>query len=102
MDPFLTNDFSRTLTLVSGPSIKSANMCLDEGTMALEIIDDKLCSSAVTKKTARKYSLCGCYLRAADIIKIPIRIRQLLHTLKLSHGRASLMRQIPSYWFYLS
>ena len=70
MDPFLTNDFSRTLTLVSGPSIKSANMCLDEGTMALEIIDDKLCSSAVTKKTARKYSLCGCYLRAADIIKI--------------------------------
>ena len=68
LDPFLTNDFSRTLTLVSGPSIKSANMCLDEGTMALEIIDDKLCSSAVTKKTARKYSLCGCYLRAADII----------------------------------
>ena len=70
LDPFLTNNFSRTLTLVSGPSIKSANMCLDEGTMALEIIDDKLCSSAVIKKTARKYSLCGCYLRAADIIKI--------------------------------
>ena len=57
--PFLTNCFSRILTRVSRLSIKSANMCLDGGMMALGTTEGKQCSFVATKKIARKFAYCA-------------------------------------------